>query len=150
MDSTAMLYIVVSVVAVLFAFGLAYFASSSKAAKVRAEAASRAAYKPQAPLKREGLNIPLSDEINKIVESPEQRDKIATAVSGIVDKEVDRRLNTTKQELTKKYEGIVAQKTENEEVQPHNTILRKMFCCCLRKKTIQHFRNFKQHTLYYF
>jgi PAS domain S-box-containing protein len=116
MDSTAMLYVIVSVVAIVFAFALAYFASSSKAAKVKAEAAAKAGYKPVSPLKKDGLNVPLLDEVQQIAESPEQREKIASAVSNIVEKEVDKRLNTTKQELSKKYESLVAQKAENEEV----------------------------------
>jgi NtrC-family two-component system sensor histidine kinase KinB len=116
MDSTAILYLIVSVLAVIFAFGLAYFASSSKAAKVKAEASSKVGYVPESAVRKDGFHHSLITEVQQVVESPEQREKIAAAVSNIVEKEVDRRIYVTKQELSKKYENIVTQKTENEEV----------------------------------
>jgi len=116
MSATAILYLGVSLFAVIFAFALAYFASSSKAARVKAGEGVKTGYTPQSALKKDGLYLSLSEEIQRVVESPEQREKITSTVSSFVEKEVDKKINITKQELTKKYDSIVAQKTQNEEV----------------------------------
>jgi len=116
MSSTAVLYLGVSLAAILFAFALAYFASSSKAAKIKAEADSKAGHTPRPALKKDSLHLSVLDEVQRVVGSAEQSEKISAAVSSIVEKEVDKKINFTKQELTKKYESIVAQKAENEEV----------------------------------
>ncbi len=116
MSPTAVLYLGVSFVAIVFALALAYFASSSKAAKIKADAIYKAGYTPQPALTKDRLQLSVLDEVQRVVGSAEQSEKITAAVSSIVEKEVDKKINITKQELTKKYESIVAQKAENEEV----------------------------------
>ena len=116
MGSAATLYIGVSVAAILFAFALAYLASSSKAAKVKAQASAKGPHRPTPSFKKTGVDTSWLEEVQKVVESPQQREKIVQVVSNAVEKEVDKKITVTKQELSKKFESQLAQKAENEEV----------------------------------
>ncbi len=63
-----------------------------------------------------GIGNIIFDEVHRYINSEVRSQEISRALSEVVSKEVERKLNLTAQELTQKYEKIVEQKAQNEDI----------------------------------
>ncbi len=63
----------------------------------------------------EAVKEEISDHLSQYVKSPDERRKIAKKVTEVFGKELENKLTLTTRELSKKYEGIIKEKTDSEE-----------------------------------
>ena len=112
MNAYSLVYVATIIVAIIIALVLAYVASSSshpdiKTAKqvVQDKTADTSLFKEQ-----------ISLEISGYVSSEEKCQKITTVVSEIFNQELEKKVQSTTQELTRKYETVLHEKALNEEI----------------------------------
>ena len=58
----------------------------------------------------------ITKQISDLAGSPEQCEEITSAVSEVLSKELEKKTIQVKEELTKKYETVIKEKTRNEEI----------------------------------
>lgn len=113
--SVVIVYVLTGVLGVIIALLLAYWARSMSPASIerrRRERENRPADVPSAGFLREAI----ADELGGLVESRQRCQEVADKVSGILDREFERKLNKTTQELAEKYENVIKEKAKNEEM----------------------------------
>jgi PAS domain S-box-containing protein len=106
-------YIVTIIISVAIALLLAHIARLSAQAKVKGKGSGPASTDL---LDEEDLNKAIADGLYNIVDSDESRRKVSKAVSGIFAEELEKRVRNNTKQLDDKYNGIVEQKTQSEEI----------------------------------
>ncbi|MEE8360016.1 MAG: ATP-binding protein [Candidatus Omnitrophota bacterium] len=114
MQHITLIYIVTILVSIAIAFFLSHVARMSSQAKVREGAGER--HLSMSLLDEDALKKTISDGICEVVESKQRRREISKAVSDIFANELEKRVELNTQELDKKYNSAMEQKTQSEEI----------------------------------
>ncbi len=116
MSSIAILYIVTAIVSITIALLLVHSAKLSGKAKIKADNERRKRYLETSMLIDESLMRTLSKEISEVVDSRKHGEEISKRVSEVFTKELGRRVELNTQELSKKYETIIKEEKQSEEI----------------------------------
>ena len=112
MEGQTLVYTVVIVISIVVALFLFISASLSYQAKLK-DAQGRVEVDI---VKDESLEQIISEEISQVTGSRKYSIEIANKVSGVLSKELERRVSDKAQELSRKYETVIQEKTKNEEI----------------------------------
>lgn len=115
MSYLALLYIVTAVVSIALAILIAHLAKLSSQPKITADKESINRYMERG-VSDDALGKTIYEEINKFVDSMQQSKDISEKLVNVVSKELDKRINTTNQEISRKYEAVIEEKAKNEEI----------------------------------
>ena len=114
--SSLTIYIITAVVSIITALLLVQLTRLSAQAKIKAdEKAIRDAYLTSHGI-NEDLNQTIYKEISELTDSEEFCRGISNKVSGILSREIDKRVTQTALELRKKYESIIEEKSQDKEI----------------------------------
>ena len=117
MNSLAFVYIITGVASLLIAFLLVHLARLSSQAGLKLEEEKQAEFSETALSSEDQLQESLFNEINEVVRSKQRSSQdITRIVAGILDDEINKKVSKVNQELTQKYETIINQKSQNEEL----------------------------------
>ena len=117
MPPTIIVLFVVAAVSVLIAILLSKISSLSSQAKVLEEARRKASLAlAQGAIHGDHLKEAISEEIKEAVDSPDTRRELSEKIANIFNKELGQKINQHAQELTKKYEMILKEGKQNEEM----------------------------------
>jgi len=108
-------YIFTIAVSVGIALLLVHFARLSSQPKVEYEKKKREALDRYIP-SDEALKGVITEEISDIVESTPKSEEISDRLTDVFHKELARRSTVATQEVSKKYEKVIEEKTQNEEI----------------------------------
>ncbi len=113
-------FIIVIAAAAVFAALLLYLGGSSARLRTRSNKKSPAdtyAERGDASIGAyPQLQEAISERIADMVDSSERRQKIVKEVSGIFNKELEKKIAQDRQEIGRKYEALIQEKTKNEEL----------------------------------
>lgn len=104
--NTAIIYIVTAGFGIALGLLLARLAGLSFQTKMQLKEGATARVS-QGSLKRAVLS-----QVNGLIDSEEKREELGRAIEGLVNKEIEKRVSETTQELGKKYEKVIKQKTQ--------------------------------------
>jgi len=114
--SSLTIYIITAIVSIITALLLVQLTRLSAQAKIKAdEKAIRDAYLASHSI-NEDLNQTIYKEISELTDSEEFCKGISNKVSGILSREIEKRVTQTAQELRKKYESIIEEKSQDKEI----------------------------------
>ena len=117
MLSQTFLYAGVGVLSVSVAFLLVYLAGQSAKARLREEESRAISDRfGSSQIPDEDIKRGLRKELSGLAGGRANQEAISEAVSGFVAKEVEKRVEVTARTLSTKYEKIIDEKTQNEEV----------------------------------
>lgn len=117
MNSLVFVYIITGIASIVIAFLLIHLARLSSQAGLKLEEEEKQTEFLEAPFSLEGeLQESLFNEINEFVRSKQRSQDITRIVAGILDDEISKKLSKSSQELTQKYETIIKEKSQNEEL----------------------------------
>lgn len=117
LSPTVTLYIFTALVSIVIGVILVMWARSTNPVKGTPEALRTFARSPDAPASGEGLDEETSRAIYEAVaRTAEHPDEISRDVAGVVGKEIERKVSLVSRTLTQKYEKIIEQKTQNEDI----------------------------------
>jgi len=101
--------IVISIVAALFLFISASLSYQSKLKDGRGRVSADI-------VADDSLKQIITEEISQVTGSRKYSVEIANKVSGVLSKELEKRVSDKAQELSRKYESVIQEKTKNEEI----------------------------------
>lgn len=107
MSDLTIVFIIVVAVGIAVALLLAYLHGLST---------HSAGMKTAGPPDAQHLKQAITNRISDLTGSPEQCQEITSAVSEVLSKELEKKTTQVNQELTKKYETVIKEKTRNEEI----------------------------------
>ena len=113
MEYITIVYIVTIIVSIAIAFLLAHIARLSSQANIKEGSGSHPVSKL---VSDESLQKAILDSITGVVDSKDRRQEVGRVVSDIVSKELAKRVAQKTEELSKKYDSVVEQKTQSEEI----------------------------------
>jgi NtrC-family two-component system sensor histidine kinase KinB len=120
MSPIAIIYIVTAVVSIAIALVLVNLARLSGQARVSVvkDIRKRDAMNPNIITGDWSLSLKqtIDEEISDVIDSPQYRQEIAEKVSNIFGKELEKRVDSERTELTRKYDTVIKEKSENEEI----------------------------------
>ncbi|MFH0732323.1 MAG: ATP-binding protein [Candidatus Omnitrophota bacterium] len=115
MSGVTILYISTAATSIAIALILARIAKLSARAKVNLEnKKAQEGLSSGAPVD-ESIRQGVYEQVSEYIHSKHSAAQVSKAVSEVFQKELQKRLNSTKEELEKKYNGIIEQKTKSEE-----------------------------------
>ncbi|MCM8782998.1 MAG: PAS domain-containing protein [Candidatus Omnitrophica bacterium] len=108
------IYIVTILISIIIGAFLVYM-SGLRAHPVKNKKSTKisATFKPQF---EDPLEYALFEEINAVLELPEKSKEIAQRLSTVVNKEIEKKIVSAKEEIKRSYENIIEEKTKNEEI----------------------------------
>lgn len=117
MSSVAIVYIVTAIASVVIAFLLIYFTDLSVRARIdadkkRSEGDGAGAH----TFSDDSLKKSLYRELDGLVSSRERQEAIIEVTSSVFAKELEKRVDVQVSRLTSKYEGLIKEKNQNEEI----------------------------------
>jgi two-component system, NtrC family, sensor histidine kinase KinB len=113
----AAVYIITATLSVIIAFLLVYFSNlSDNSKKALNRNKKRTKYLDGDLSADEPLERIVYNELTNIVDSDKDCEQVTKVVSDIFNKELDKKISLHTQELSKKYESVIKEKTQNEEV----------------------------------
>jgi PAS domain S-box-containing protein len=116
MSTVSVVYVITIVLSFVIALLLVYFSKSSSQAKVAADTiVKEATYASFAVPASGALNESLAEKIQEVVISKEDPQELTRELSDIFNKELERGIKLNTQELSRKYENIIQEKSQNEE-----------------------------------
>lgn len=117
MNSLVFVYIITGIASIIIAFLLIHLARLSSQAGLKIEEEEKQAGFSEAPFSLEGeLQESLFNEINEVVRSKQRSQDITRIVAGILDDEINKKVSKANQDLTQKYETVIKEKSQNEEL----------------------------------
>jgi NtrC-family two-component system sensor histidine kinase KinB len=117
MTPVAIVYSIVAMISVAVGLWLAYVSRLSSEAKVKTdEGKSRPMYLDANIASDESLKRTIFTEINDVLGSKHKSEEVSVRLTEIISKELDKKMVTATQDLTKKYETIIKEERFNEEV----------------------------------
>lgn len=117
MNSLTIIYIGTAVFSIIIALLLVRLAMLTGQARVRAQEEKRLRKGLTSSLyTKESLRENLLSELNEVVESKERREEIARTVSDIFNKELEKKIELSKQELNKEYKEVLDRKSQSEDI----------------------------------
>jgi PAS domain S-box-containing protein len=111
-----MVYLLTAVISVIVAFLLAYFAAQSAQARSQRQETAKVAGRRDRLRQDGSVKEAVYDEISSVVESQESRERVAAIVEEVFEKELEKKIEQSKQELNKKYENLIDQKSQSEQM----------------------------------
>lgn len=115
MSSITIIYIVTAVVSIAVALALFNLTKLSGRARITADK-KRKEYLVSNILLDEPLRQTIFEEIDEFVDSEQQCQEVSKKLSDVFEKELEKKINLNTQELSKKYEAIIKEEKQNEEV----------------------------------
>lgn len=120
MPEIAIVFTITILAGILIAALLLYLGSSSnrsylKGARGGLRNSGVAAGNNQSDIQKY-LQDALSEQLASVVDSSQHLNRIATAVSDVFNKELERKVSQNAQEISMKYEAIIQEKSRNEEI----------------------------------
>src|SRR3989338_9090662 len=112
MEGQTLVYTVVIVISIVAALFLFISASLSYQAKLKD---GRGGFKADI-VTDDSLKQIITEEISQVTGSRKYSVEIANKVSGALSKELEKRVSDKAQELSRKYESVIQEKTKNEEI----------------------------------
>ncbi|MBU1912239.1 MAG: cell wall metabolism sensor histidine kinase WalK [Candidatus Omnitrophica bacterium] len=113
----ATVYIITGVVSVIIAFLLVYFSAlSDNSKKALDKNKKRIKYLDRDISVEEPLERIIYNELANIVDSEKDCEQVTKVVSDMFNKELDKKIILHTQELSRKYESVIKEKIQNEEV----------------------------------
>ena len=112
MEGQTLVYTVVIVISIVAALFLFISASLSYQAKLKD---GRGGFKADI-VTDDSLKQIITEEISQVTGSRKYSVEIANKVSGVLSKELEKRVSDKAQELSRKYESVIQEKTKNEEI----------------------------------
>jgi len=110
------IYIMTAFLSIAIAVTLVTLSRLSGQARIKRDKGQEIGYESRGILADEELKKSLFEEINE-VESSEQRSReITDRVSDILSKKLDEHVSRNVQEIAKKYESVIREKSQNEEI----------------------------------
>lgn len=120
MSDIATVFMVTIIVSIVIAVLLLYLGSSSARLHLKSGKKEINNKYPAGDDKRTDVQAYLQETINEqiahVVDSAEHRQRITKAVSEVFNKELERKVSQNNQEISKKYEAVIHEKTKNEEI----------------------------------
>lgn len=112
-----MAYVVTAIVSICIAFLLVYFTDLSIRARANTDKKRREDEKLKENIfSDDSLKKSIYKELDGLVSSKERQEAITEVASSVFGKELEKRVNTHIKDLTEKYEGLIKEKSQNEEV----------------------------------
>lgn len=112
----AIIYIVTAIVSVVIALLLFNLTKLSTRARTVANDKRKKEYSASNILSDESVRRTIFEEISEFVDSLPQRQEVSKKLSEVFSGELEKRVNQTTQELSKKYEAIINKEKQNEEI----------------------------------
>jgi PAS domain S-box-containing protein len=117
MSSITIVYIVTAVISIVIALWLSYLARLSGQARIKVDKEIiKDRYLDANITVDESLKQTIFEEVSELVDSRKSCEELTKKVSNIFTKELEKKVNQNKQELSKKYETIIGEKAQNEEI----------------------------------
>ncbi len=115
MSSVTFIYIIVAVVGIIIALILAYLATlQSKGNTIASPTLAKKIV--TSPTIHTPIEESLIKEIEPVLRSKKHSEIISKKISHVFNKELEKRVNLTVQEINKKYSNIIEEKTRNAEI----------------------------------
>ncbi len=115
MFSVTFVYIIVAIIGVIIALILAYLGTlQSKGSTTAIGKTPRSLVTP--PIIHSSINESIVKEIQPVLRSRKHSELISKKISHVFNKELEKRINLTAQEISKKYNALIEEKTRNEEI----------------------------------
>lgn len=117
LSGTAQLYIAATVASIVLAWILIAVSRSSNPIKT-APTAHRPLETYGSPDVSDTIELrrTLAESIDRSIGSKKRTQEVVNAVADVFDRELEKRISTTAQEISTKYEKVIEQKTQNEEI----------------------------------
>jgi PAS domain S-box-containing protein len=114
LSPVTIVYIVVAIIGIIIALVLAYLGRQQSQVKVVKE--KEIGKKPMLFFSSQPLKKAIFEEINQVLGVFAESEKISERISSLFSKELEKQINLTTQELSKKYNAIIEEKTKNEQI----------------------------------
>jgi len=114
--SIVWIYVITGLVSLVIAQFLVHWSRLSAAARLKLETQRLQEGGAVKPISDESLTQAVFEEIAPLVDSRQHRSDISKKVAGIFNKELEKQVNATAQELTRKYETAIERHSQNEEI----------------------------------
>lgn len=108
------IYSITALVSILVALLLFNLTKSSARAKIATSQKSKEGNGPDSGVAPQGQG--LFDEITEIVDTRPPRDEAVKKIADIFSRELEKKVNLNTQELSRKYEGVINEAKQNEEI----------------------------------
>jgi len=116
-SSPFIIYVTAAVVGIVIAILLTYIARLSAQAKINADKkAKKQNYLSENILSDADIKKTLYEEINEALASSARAQEVTNRISDIFAQEVQKRIGIKEQEISKKYETVIKEKSINEEI----------------------------------
>lgn len=115
MSGIAIVYLITGIASIVVALLLAYWARSMSPANIERKR-RRDEYTSSNISADEFLQKTVFEEISGLADSRQVCQEVTERVSNIFSKELEKKVNLTTQELSKRYETIIKEKAQNEEI----------------------------------
>lgn len=116
MSSAGVIYVVAGIISIIIAFLLVNLTRLSGQARVRERERRRREYGAHDILADGALRQNIFEEIKEVEGSEKRSQEIAEKVSDIFSKELKKHITSNTQELSEKYEKVIKEKDQNEEI----------------------------------
>ncbi len=117
MSSEITVYLVTAAMSIAIAFLLVYFTNLSTRARISADKKKRGEQPPHvSAVSDKPLKKVIYKELEGLTGSEERQEVITEIMSGIFEKELEKRVDHQVKDISGKYEKIIKEKTQNEEV----------------------------------
>lgn len=117
MSAITVIYIVTAAVSIAIAWLLVSLARASAPTKITFDERKKKMGKFTSDVASdESLRRTIFEEINEVVESKQRGEEISKTLTEVFNKELEKRVDQNLQELTKKYETLVKDKSYNEDI----------------------------------
>jgi NtrC-family two-component system sensor histidine kinase KinB len=109
-------YIIVAIVSMVVAFLIAKAVESSGITKVSASRRADAEALGSDIVATDSLSQVISEELIDVIDSENKRNQVSKTVSDVFTQELEKRVNKSKEELSKKYAKFIEEKSRSEEI----------------------------------
>jgi PAS domain S-box-containing protein len=116
LSSTVQLYIAATAASLALAWFLIAVSRSSNPVKTASSRRPLETFGSPDTADTMELRKVLAESIDRTVGSKKRADEVVNAVAQVFDRELEKRISFTTQEVSRKYEKIIEQKTQNEEI----------------------------------
>lgn len=117
MSNIMILYVITAVISISIALLLAHLARLSGQAKLKSEKiSSQGSFASLDTLEEGALGKTIFSEISRFVDSMQQSKELSEKLISVVGQEVDKRINLATEEVSRKYENLIEEKSKQEEI----------------------------------